>query len=76
MDLTETSMSSLFAQLGLDNSKESISRFVANHKVPSHIHLANAEFWTKGQASFLAEAIAEDGAWSEAVEHLDALLRK
>ena len=75
MDTTPQDLSHLFDQLGLDNSEQSIDTFIANHTIPSHILLCQADFWNDSQKSFLKEAIEEDAQWSELIDHLDAQLR-
>ncbi|PAJ74364.1 hypothetical protein CJF42_10700 [Pseudoalteromonas sp. NBT06-2] len=75
MDTNLHNLINLFAQLGLDNSKAGIDSFIAEHQLASAIHINEAPFWTKGQASFLTESLAEDGDWSEVIDQFDALLR-
>ena len=76
MDLSNHNMASLFAQLGLKNSNEEIESFiVSNRGIPENQALADADFWSDGQAQFLQEAIVLDSDWSEVVDSLDALLR-
>lgn len=66
----------LFAQLGLPNDDESIDAFIATHKpLPATLLLAQAPWWTPAQATFLREAIEEDGEWAIIVDELDDLLR-
>jgi hypothetical protein len=58
MDLSKHNMTSLFAQLGLKNSDEEIERFIASNRgIPVNQALADADFWSNGQAQFLQEAI-------------------
>lgn len=77
MDLTDHSLKSLFAQLGLPNSKGEIDAFIERHSpLPGAVRLADAPFWTAGQAAFLREEINEDAEWAELVDQLDALLRQ
>jgi hypothetical protein len=75
MDTSSHSMKNLFAQLGLSNSDTSIDNFFQNNHLPPDIPLANAAFWSAGQAQFIREAIVEDADWAEVVDHLDAQLR-
>lgn len=67
-------LSELFAQLGLPNRAEEIQAFVETHQGLT-TPLVEAPFWSAAQAAFLAEALADDADWAEAVDHLDALLR-
>ncbi|MEB0048659.1 MULTISPECIES: DUF2789 domain-containing protein [unclassified Pseudomonas] len=70
------SLPSLFKQLGLDNDPASIEQFVATHSpLKPQLHLADAFFWSKGQAEFLREEILGDADWAEVVDQLDVLLR-
>jgi hypothetical protein len=65
----------LFGQLGLPDDPVSIEAFVAAHRpLPAGMALADAPFWTPGQAQFLREEIAEDADWAEIVDTLGALL--
>ncbi len=75
MDTSSHSMPALFAQLGLSNSDTAIENFIQNNHLPANIPLANAAFWSAGQAQFIREAIVEDADWAEVVDHLDAQLR-
>lgn len=76
MDRSNHDMAGLFAQLGISNSKEEIESFIeANRGIPVNQALADADFWSNGQAQFLQEAIQLDSDWSEVVDSLDALLR-
>jgi hypothetical protein len=76
MDTSTHTMATLFAQLGLSNNDTAIENFIANNHLPANIPLQRAAFWSAGQAQFLEEAIAEDADWAEAVDHLDAQLRR
>ncbi|WP_410978769.1 DUF2789 family protein [Cobetia sp. SIMBA_158] len=38
--------------------------------------LQDAAFWDEAQQHFLAESLAEDGAWSEVIDELDVRLRQ
>lgn len=76
MDLSDHSMQALFSQLGLPNSDTAIDSFMENNHLPAEIPLENAAFWSAGQAQFIREAIAQDADWAEAVDHLDAQLRR
>jgi len=76
MDRSNHDMTGLFAQLGLKNSVQEIESFIAtNRGIPVNMELADADFWSQGQAQFLKEAIMLDSDWSEVVDSLDAQLR-
>lgn len=69
-------MSSLFKQLGLDNSTKAISDFINNNKpIPKAKKLHEAAFWTESQAYCLQKMIDEDADWAEIVDQLNLLLR-
>lgn len=74
MDTNFHPLSELFAQLGLPHRADEIAAFIEAHHGLTE-PLADAPFWSPSQAAFLAEALAEDADWAEAVDHLDALLR-
>ena len=70
-------LKNLFEQLGLPSDDESISQFIASHRPLAHeIELAQAPWWTAGQAAFLHEAIEEDADWAMVVDELDSRLRE
>lgn len=66
----------LFQQLGLPDDAASIERFVASHRLPDEVLLADAPFWTTGQAQFLREELCKDGDWAEWVDALGSLLSR
>ncbi|MEJ8858286.1 DUF2789 domain-containing protein [Variovorax robiniae] len=77
MDTTPHSLETLFAQLGLPSANASdIERFVAEHRpLAADVELADAPFWTPGQAEFLREEINDDAEWAEVIDQLNAMLR-
>ncbi|MEI5639157.1 MULTISPECIES: DUF2789 domain-containing protein [unclassified Pseudoalteromonas] len=75
MDTSRHTMSTLFSQLGLDNSPEAIARFVKEHHLPEGMLLSQAPFWNEGQRHFIEESLAQDADWSEMIDELDAMLR-
>ncbi|WP_299270883.1 DUF2789 domain-containing protein [uncultured Psychrosphaera sp.] len=75
MDTSVHNIAALFAQLGLDNSKEGIENFVKNSVIAPNVSIENAEFWNVAQASFLADSLQEDSDWSEIIDQLDIMLR-
>lgn len=77
MDRSKHDLAGLFAQLGLDDTRSGIYHFVKLHKIrQDDVLLAQAEFWSSSQASFIADELAQDGDWSEIIDQLDAMLRK
>jgi hypothetical protein len=77
MDLTNHSVSDLFAQLGLPNDEAAIQAFVASHRpLPGGQRLADAPFWTEAQARFLRDEIREDADWAEVVDQLNLMLHE
>ncbi|RUM91306.1 MAG: DUF2789 domain-containing protein [Thiomicrospira sp.] len=77
MDTSKHDLNALFSQLGLDNSDEAIEAFLSKQPKLSQVTLLHeASIWNPSQAAFLKEAVEEDAAWVDAVNHLDTLLRK
>lgn len=77
MDTSEHfSLRALFLQLGLPEDDASISEFIEKHPLEFDVKLAQAPFWSASQSDFLKTAIEEDSDWAEAVDHLDAELRR
>ncbi len=75
MDTSRHNLSTLFSQLGLPSGASDIDAFLSSHGLDDQTLLSSAEFWTKAQAAFLEESIAEDSDWAEVVDELDARLR-
>ena len=76
MELANHSIRDLFLQLGLSSEQEDIDRFIASHRpLPDGTKLADAPFWTLGQAQFLREELNEDADWAEVVDQLNLMLR-
>ena len=75
MQLTNHSVSDLFAQLGLPNEEADIQAFVESHRpLPGDARLADAPFWTEAQARFLRQEILEDADWAEVIDQLNLML--
>ena len=69
-------MAHLFAQLGLPSDAASIDGFIASHSpLPPDVLLADASFWTAGQAAFLQEGMLVDADWAEVIDTLNGELR-
>lgn len=75
MNQTFHRFTELFAQLGLPSDADSIARFLQAHRLPAHMPLAEAPFWTQAQAALLREEWLGDGDWAEVVDRLNAALR-
>lgn len=75
MDTSSHTLNTLFKQLGLPDDGVAIEQFIYQNKLSSNINLADADFWTASQSTFLREAIARDSDWAEVVDQLDTLLR-
>lgn len=70
------SMTRLFDQLGLPSQPARIQDFIAAHKpLDAGVALADASFWTQGQAEFLRSEISGDTDWAVVIERLNAALR-
>jgi hypothetical protein len=75
MEKPQHTLSDLFAQLGLPASPEDIDDFVTSHfPLPGGGRLADAPFWTTGQAAFLREEILDDADWAEVIDQLNERL--
>ncbi|MBV2128233.1 DUF2789 domain-containing protein [Arsukibacterium indicum] len=75
MDTSNHNMANLFMQLGLDNKPDAIKSFISRHKLPGHVALADAPFWSAAQASFIRESLKEDADWAEIIDELNTQLR-
>lgn len=76
MDTTEHSFATLFQQLGLPSDSTSIDDFIGTHSpLAPATPLAEALFWSSGQAAFIREALSADSDWAEIVDQLNACLR-
>ncbi|GAB6264220.1 DUF2789 domain-containing protein [Photobacterium sp. CCB-ST2H9] len=76
METFSHDLPSLFNQLGLNSSKESIESFIRDHHLQQNETITQADFWQPSQRRFLNESIAEDADWCEVIDQLDTLLRK
>lgn len=74
MDTTTQTLETLFAQLGLKDDPVAIKNFVAEHRLPADVELAQAPFWNASQASFIREAWRADSDWCDVIDELNALL--
>ncbi len=75
MDLSNHTMNTLFAQLGLPATDEDIEQFILQHKLEHDCQLVAAKFWTVSQVGFFQEAFQDDSDWVGLVDQLDACLR-
>ena len=76
MDTTAHTFATLFQQLGLPSDSHSIEEFIATHApLAPNLRLADAPFWSSGQAAFINEALSDDSDWAEIVDQLNACLR-
>lgn len=77
MELHHHGVSDLFYQLGLDGTEKGIDLFINMYGLRHEDgELYRAIFWSPQQARFIKDAIAEDAEWAEAVDELDARLRR
>lgn len=76
METSAHNLRNLFEQLGLPAEPADIERFVSTHRpLADTVALADAPFWSRAQAQFLREEIAEDADWAEVVDQLNLMLR-
>ena len=76
MESFSHNLTTLFQQLGLGSDSQSISRLISEHPLNNRTALADASFWNNSQSDFIRESISQDADWAEAVDELDALLRR
>lgn len=74
MDTSHHDLNSLFSQLGLPDEPQAIDAFLATHRLNAGTALVDAPFWSRAQAEFLREALADDSDWAEAADELAMLL--
>lgn len=74
MELQNQDLSTLFQQLGLDNTAEKIDRFIEEHQLGEGEKVSEADFWTPSQAQLLKEAILTDGPEALWVDELNVRL--
>ena len=74
MDTSPHTLATLFSRLGLPDTAAAIDDFIAGHRLPDSLTLADAPFWTPAQAALLREAIHQDAEWAEAADELAARL--
>ncbi|UUZ63498.1 DUF2789 domain-containing protein [Polaromonas sp. P1(28)-13] len=74
MDTSHHDLSNLFLQLGLPGEPQAIDAFLADHRLHAGTALPEAPFWSRAQAEFLREALADDSDWAEAADELAMLL--
>ena len=76
MEAAYHTLSSLFSQLGLENSPDAVAQFIDQHALGHDMALERAPFWTRSQVQFLLEARMDDSDWCEQVDQLDAMLHR
>ncbi|PVZ13489.1 MULTISPECIES: DUF2789 family protein [unclassified Pseudomonas] len=74
MELENHTLSTLFQQLGLDNSASNIDAFIEKHQLPNDQKVSDADFWNEAQAALLKEAILADGPEALWVDELNVRL--
>ncbi len=74
MEDVHHSLESLFAQLGLETDDNKIDQFIDTHQLAADVKVSEADFWSDAQASFLKEAIMEDGEQAPWVDELNTRL--
>jgi hypothetical protein len=74
MDTTETRMTTLFQQLGLDESEPAIAAFIEQHQLAADVRVHEAAFWSDSQRQFLNEQLKADAEWAIVVDELNEAL--
>jgi hypothetical protein len=75
MDSLTHTLPNLFDQLGLASDEASINKFVKTYgSLPHGLSLADANFWTASQKTFLSDEILNDADWAEVIDSLNAAL--
>jgi len=74
MDETTPSMSTLFQQLGLDDSDEAIASFIRANQLSNETVITKAPIWSDAQRQFLSEQLGADAAWAIVVDQLNEAL--
>lgn len=75
MNISQHTMTSLFAQLGLPADQAAIEDFIARHRpLDSDVALYRAPFWSSAQRDFLKEEIIEDADWAGVIDELNGRL--
>ncbi|MBM7061685.1 DUF2789 domain-containing protein [Pseudomonas sp. UL073] len=64
------SLANLFEQLGLRADPASIDAFIGSHRLKPGQAIAEGEFWSPAQATFLRESLQDDSDWAEEVDEL------
>ena len=77
MNSTFHPLTELFEQLGLPSDCHSIEAFFRMHApLKPNIVLAEADFWSEEQRTFLNEELLKDADWAEAIDLLNSQLRQ
>ncbi|WDE97890.1 DUF2789 domain-containing protein [Lentisphaera profundi] len=76
MDTSIHTLKMLFLQLGLKNSDDAMSEFIASHQLSKNQAIEKANFWNTSQAQFISESWNEDADWCVIVDQLNSLLHQ
>lgn len=76
MDETTPSMTTLFQQLGLDESNEAIAGFIRANQLPADVSITKASIWSDAQRQFLSEQLTADAAWAIVIDQLNESLHE
>ncbi|MBD1554026.1 DUF2789 family protein [Pseudomonas typographi] len=74
MELETRDLSTLFQQLGLDNTAEEIDLFIEQHQLQKDVKMTEADFWKPAQSDFLKQAIMADSPDALWVDELNVRL--
>jgi hypothetical protein len=75
MELGQRTLSELFIQLGLNNSKDAIQSFINDHQLDGLDAIEKASFWTPNQKNFIKDAWLKDSDWVGAIDELNVALQ-
>ena len=76
MDETTPSMTTLFQQLGLQESNEAIAQFIRANQLPADVTITKAAIWNDSQRQFLSEQLGADANWALVVDQLNEALHQ
>lgn len=76
MKNSDSKMSNLFLQLGLDADENAIEQFIKTHQLDKNVGFYDAPFWSPSQLQFFKEQIKADATWAIVIDQLNESLHK